>query len=82
MVDLKIEEGRNEYVDTKLNDKCNDAYGLMFSSIMFLGPLVGSKMYRNLGSNTTCDYIACIDFVAGIFMFIFNCGFTVFSENK
>ncbi len=40
VVDLRIEEGRNEYVDTKLNDKCNDAYGLMFSLIMFLGPLI------------------------------------------
>ena len=46
-VSLKIEEGRNEYVDTRLNDKCNDAYGLMFSAVMFLGPLFGSKMYSN-----------------------------------
>jgi hypothetical protein len=41
-VDLKIKDGKDEWLDARLNDRCNDAFGLIFSSCMFIAPLIGS----------------------------------------
>jgi len=41
---LEISEGEDEYIDAKLNDRCNDAYGLIYAFSMFVSPLIGSSL--------------------------------------
>lgn len=44
VVDLEVEEGMDAEVDNALNDKVNDAYGLMFAFACFVSPLIGTAM--------------------------------------
>ena len=44
-VELNIVEGKDPYIDMRLNDQCNDAYGMIFSVVMFAAPLLGSNLY-------------------------------------
>jgi len=48
-VKLEISEGRDEFLDAMLNDKCNDAYGLIYASSMFFSPLIGSALHTAYG---------------------------------
>ena len=54
----------------------------MFATSMFISPLIGSNLYLSYGASLTCDIIALMDFAFGIWLMIFNCGPTVFAENK
>lgn len=44
IVDLEVAEGMDAEVDNALNDKVNDAYGLMFAFSCFISPLIGDAM--------------------------------------
>ena len=81
-VDLKIAEGEDEAVDTILNDKINDAYGLVYALANFLSPIIGAALEKKFGQQSTCDYIAYMNLSFGLVFLIFNCGVTMFSENK
>ena len=81
-VSLEITEGEDEYIDAKLNDKCNDAYGFIYALSMFVSPLIGSWLYDQFGPRKTCDYVALANLGLGAFFLIFNCGIFVFSENR
>jgi hypothetical protein len=81
-VDLNITEGEDEFIDAQLNDKCNDAYGFIYASSMFVSPLIGGFLDTTYGPRATCDYIAMMDGMTGVLFFVFNCGFFVFSENR
>ena len=81
-VSLNITEGEDEYIDSKLNDKCNDAYGLIYALSMFVSPLIGSNLNSSFGPRATCDYIAYTNFASAIILLLFNCGPFVFSENR
>ena len=65
-----------------LNDKVNDVYGLFYAVTMFASPLLGSYINGIIGASDLCDYTAFFNFGIGIIILIFNCGFSVFSENK
>jgi len=81
-VDLEITEGEDEAVDNKLNDKINDAYGFIYAFSNFVSPLGGSLLYSQFGQRITFDFIWIFDLCLAMFLFIFNCGLFVFSENK
>lgn len=65
-----------------LNDKCNDAYGLIYASSMFVSPLVGSILQTGYGQRVTCDILMIGNLIVGVFLLIFNCGPLVFKENR
>ena len=65
-----------------LNDKCNDAYGLIYAAAMGASPLIGSSLHKKFGPNSTCDIIGFTNLGFAIILFLFNCGPSVFSENK
>mmetsp|Transcript_31724 Transcript_31724/g.48629 ORF Transcript_31724/g.48629 Transcript_31724/m.48629 type:complete len:102 (-) Transcript_31724:628-933(-) len=48
-VSLEITEGEEEAVDNRLNDKINDAYGLIYALSNFVSPYVGSLLYSAYG---------------------------------
>lgn len=49
---------------------------------MAISPYVGSKLYQVVGPIETAMYTAYFDAGFAIFLFLFNCGPMVFSENK
>ena len=81
-VKLEIVAGEDDFIDSMLNDKCNDAYGFIYALSMGLSPLIGSYLEGNSGPRTTCDQVALFNFGLGAVFFVFNCGFNVFFENK
>ena len=48
-VDLQIIEGKNEAVDATLNDKINDAYGLVYALSNFVSPIIGAALEKQFG---------------------------------
>ena len=81
-VDLQIKEGEDEMVDLRLNDIVNESYTLLFALSNFVAPLLGTWLYEHFGMRKTCDYFALFNIAIGIISFVFNCGFSVFSENR
>jgi len=81
-VAYQIKEGENEYLDYRLNDICNDAYGLMYAVSVFFGPIIGGEMYVRFGSSKTCEILSIVDFIFGFIILYYNCGFDVFEENR
>lgn len=81
-VKLEITAGEDDYVDSMLNDKCNDAYGFIYALSMGVSPIIGSYIEGSNGARATCDQVALLNFALGILFFVFNCGFGVFFENK
>ena len=49
-IELNIVEGKDEVLDSRLNDKINDMYGFTYSLAMFIAPLVGSNIYTYYGA--------------------------------
>lgn len=49
-----------------------------------MGPIIGSYLNgsNGLGPRYGCDLVAFVNFGFAIILFVFNCGFTVFSENR
>ena len=45
-VDLEIIEGQDPVLDGALNDKVNDAYGLIYALANFVSPLMGTFLYN------------------------------------
>ena len=72
-----IAEG-DEALHNQLNDKCNDAYGLLYALSMFFSPLLGSNLYLAYGARVSCDTVAIVDFTFATILLIFNCGPQVF----
>lgn len=48
-VDLNIREGEDPVLDGILNDKVNDAYGLIYALANFISPLIGDTLYNSHG---------------------------------
>lgn len=65
-----------------LNDKVNDIYNFFFSIGCFAGPLMGSLMEEKLKPRLTCDYTALMNLGFALMLFVFNCGFGVYQEQK
>lgn len=80
-VGLGVIEGEDEEVDNAINDKVNDAYGLIYALSNFVAPLAGSIMYTQFGSPKTCDYLAFANFGIALTFFVFNCGIFCFQEH-
>ena len=81
-VDNDISEVSDGELYNALNDRVNDAYGLVYALANFFSPLVGSMLNRNFGQRSTCDYIFIFDMAFAVFLFVFNCGFAPFAENR
>ena len=81
-VDMGIVEGEDETVDGQLNDSVNDAYAIFFSFSMAVSPYIGSAMSAEVGPVHTAKYVGYFNIAFTIFIFLFNCGPFVFSENK
>lgn len=81
-VDLEICEGEDEELDLKLNDTVNEVWYLLYALSTFFAPNVGTYMYNQLEMRRTCDIVAIFNFGFAIVLFIFNCGFSVFSEDR
>jgi hypothetical protein len=60
----------------------NETYTLLYAFANGVSPLIGSLMHDNLGPSTTCDYVAYVNLAFGIISFIYNCGFSVFQEDR
>jgi hypothetical protein len=69
-------------VDLRLNDIVNESYTLLFALSNFVAPLAGTYMYEQIGMRRTCDVFACMNIGVGVICVIFNCGFSVYSENR
>jgi hypothetical protein len=41
---MNLKEGDNEKLENQLNDKINDAYGLIYSFATFISPIIGSLL--------------------------------------
>lgn len=78
---MEIVEGVDPVLDGVLNDKVNDAYGLIYALANFLSPLIGTFLYNLTDQRTTCDYVALFNVAYGAVLFVFNCGPKVFAEN-
>jgi hypothetical protein len=70
------------YLDSQINDKCNDVYGLVYALSTFVSPLAGSALYNMFGPRLTCDYVAIMNIITFLILFIFNCGPFVYRENR
>lgn len=81
-VDLDITEGEDETIDGQLNDSINDAYGIFYAGSMAISPYIGSQLNIEYGPVHTSNYVGMFNIGFTIFMFLFNCGPFVFSENK
>lgn len=82
-VELDITEGENTFIDGKLNDKCNDTYGLVYALSMFIAPNLGDFMKTHLGGHeNSCDAWFIINITCFLILFIFNGDFRVFKENR
>ena len=81
-VSLDVVEGEDEELDSAINDKVNDAYGVIYAMSNFVGPLAGSYIYEAIGGRATSDYMALMNFVLFIVLFVFNCGPFVMQEHK
>lgn len=81
-VKLEITEGRDEFLDAMLNDRCNDAYGLVYALSMFLSPLIGSALQTSYGQRATCDILMIGNLCVAVILLVFNCGPFVFQENR
>ena len=75
-------EGEDEELDNRINDKVNDAYGLIYALSNFVGPLLGSFLFKAFGARLTSDYIAIMNFIVCAILFVFNCGPFVFQEHN
>lgn len=81
-VDLKIKDGEDKSLENKVNDLCNEAYGFIYSLMLFLSPLIGSNMYLTMGADMTLTKIAMVNVAMVLAILLFNDGFQVFKENK
>ena len=45
-VDLDLAEGSDPDAESALNDKVNDAYGLIYALSNFVSPIVGTQLNR------------------------------------
>lgn len=80
---LKAKEGEDDHILYAINDKVNDANSLMYALGNFIGPIIGSWLADTLNSPyLPGEIIFVFDVVILMIIFIFNCGFTVFKENK
>ena len=82
IVDMNIVEGEDETIDGQLNDSVNDAYAVVFSTSMAVSPYIGSEFYSRVGPFHTAKYIGYFNMGFTLFIFLFNCGPFVFSENR
>ena len=81
-VDLQIRNGEERQLEIKVNDLCNDAYGFIYSLMLFLSPLIGSNMYLSMGADSTLSIIAVINVLMVVAYLALNNGCNLFSENK
>lgn len=81
---LNAKEGVDDVILYAINDKVNDANSMLFAIGNFVGPIVGSAIYNGLNNNASKpgEIIFLFDVFVFTFIFIFNCGFSVFSENR
>lgn len=77
-VGMEVVEGEDEELDAAINDKVNDAYGVIYALSNGVGPLGGSLLEKAIGGRLTSDYIALMNFAVVIVLFVFNCGPFVF----
>jgi hypothetical protein len=80
-VELGIEEGKDIALYGAVNDKVNDAYGVVYASSQFFGPIIGGWLFDNYNAKSTGNFIALFNFGFSIFLFLFNCGPHVFKED-
>jgi MFS family permease len=81
-VEYSISPGRDEYLDSQLNDKVNDIYNFFFSIGCFTGPIIGGRMESIMKPRLTCDTVAFINLTWALVFLIFNCGCSVFKEHQ
>ena len=81
-VDLSIIEGENETIDGQLNDSVNDCYAIFFATSMAVSPYIGSYLVKYFGQVHTSNYVGFFNIGFAIFLFLFNCGPFVMSENR
>jgi len=81
-VNLQIREGEDPVIDAQLNDKCNDAYGLIYALSMFAGPMLGNLLFKWFNGASTCDYLGLFNIGVSVLYAVFHCGPFVFSENR
>ena len=73
MVSLNIST-EDEFLYSRLNDKCNDGFGFIFAITNSFAPIVGSALYDAVGSRVTCDIHWAFFLTYGLIIFTFNCG--------
>ena len=80
--DFGIIEGENPDLDNAVNDKVNDAYGLVYAFSNFVSPLAGSIVASTYDRSIAGDIWAFTNFGLAVILFLFNCGIFVFSEHR
>jgi len=73
---------KDKYLYSRLNDKCNDAFGFIFAFTNSFAPILGSVIEENVGPQVTCDIHWCFFVFYGVIIFTFNCGPNFRKENQ
>tara|TARA_B110000285_G_scaffold204446_1_gene241402 strand:- start:9 stop:338 length:330 start_codon:yes stop_codon:yes gene_type:complete len=81
-VDLEICEGENEELDLQLNDVVNEAWYLFYALTTFFAPNIGTQLYEAYDWRPTCDIVAIFNLGIAFILFLFNCGPSVFREDR
>jgi hypothetical protein len=81
-VSFEIEKGKNEEIETLLNDKVNDVFGAGLAISAFFAPIAGSRLYTHYGNNITCDIVSGFNLTVALVCLVFNCGLHPFKTNK
>ena len=77
-----IIEGENEYMDQLISDYGSGLYGTFFSTGQILAPIVGSAIFEQIGYRQTTDLMTVVCLIWCVIFFIFNVGFTIFSNER
>lgn len=78
----QAKEGKDDHILYAINDKVNDCNSFGYALGCFLGPVVGSALADALKSPyMPGEIMFVLDILVVLFLFTFNCGFTVFQEN-
>jgi hypothetical protein len=80
-VDLSIESGKDDCLESVLNDRINDLYGFIYALANAVSPLIGSAIQESVNTPFLFDVVFLIDIILALSVLHFNCGFDVFSEN-
>ena len=72
----------DEALDSAINDTLSCLYTIVYCASSLVSPIIGGKLYDELGWKPTTQIAAATCLLLAIIYFVFNCGFSVFQDYK